>query len=309
MGPIKKIKQDLLTLLEKRTLICDGAMGTSLQALGYKGPGDLLNLDHSALESISSIHLQYIEAGSDIIQTNTLGASPAKLEQSGSSGLFKELNIKGVAAARAAVQQFNLQESQPVRKVFIAGDIGPSGKILEPYGDTKYQYLVDSFASQAQLLAEYGADLIIIETMIDLNEALAAVEGTKKAAQDILVACTMSFTADGVTVMGNRADKFGKILIDAGCDIIGANCSVGSDSMIKITEKIRNANPGALLLIQPNAGIPSVIDGKTVFNETSEMMAENFEEILKYNISIAGACCGSTPEHIRKISEILKKGS
>ena len=132
-------------------------------------------------------------------------------------------------------------------------------------------------------------------------------EGAKKAAPETLIACTLSFKEDGITVMGNRADKFGKYLIDAGCDLIGANCSVGSDSMIKITEKIRNANPDALLLIQPNAGVPSFIDGMTVFNETPEMMAENFKEILNYNISIAGACCGSTPEHIRKIFAIVKK--
>ena len=149
------------------------------------------------------------------------------------------------------------------RKVFIAGDIGPSGRLLEPYGDTKYRLLLDSFARQAETLSKNGVDLIIVETMIDLNEALAAVEGAKKAAPEILIACTLSFKEDGITVMGNRADNFGKYLIDAGCDLIGANCSVGSDSMIKITEKIRNANPDALLLIQPNAGVPSFIDGMT----------------------------------------------
>ena len=306
MGSIKKTKQDLLTLMNKRTLVCDGAMGTSLQALGYKGPGDFLNLDPSALDSITQIHLQYIEAGSDIIQTNTLGASPAKLEQSGNAGYFNEINLKGVLAAQKAIELYRGKSAHD-RKVFIAGDIGPSGRLLEPYGDTKYQLLLDSFARQAETLSKNGVDLIIIETMIDLNEALAAVEGAKKAAPETLIACTLSFKEDGITVMGNRADKFGKYLIDAGCDLIGANCSVGSDSMIKITEKIRNANPDALLLIQPNAGVPSFIDGMTIFNETPEMMAENFKEILNYNISIAGACCGSTPEHIRKIFAIVKK--
>jgi len=306
MVSIKKTKQDLLTILRNRTLICDGAMGTTLQSFGYKGPYDLLNLNSDGLNSISEIHLKYIEAGSDIIQTNTLGSSALKLEQIGKLQDLKEINRQGVNAARNAIEFFRPKNNQG-RSIFIAGDIGPSGKLLEPYGDTKYRVLVDAFSSQAEILIDSGADLIIIETMIDLNEALAAIEGVKKADTEIIIACSLSFKENGITVMGNRAEDFGSRLLEAGCDIIGANCGIGSDSMIAITEKIRNFNPDALLLIQPNAGMPSIIEGMTVFNETPEIMAENFKDMLKYGIAIAGACCGSTPGHIRKISEIVKK--
>lgn len=304
MGEELKIKQELIKILRERILICDGAMGTTLQALGYKGANDLLNLYPESLKDITDIHLKYLEAGSDIIQTNTFGSNALKLEQSGYSSEIEIINQNAIKAAKNAVNIYK-EKTEDAKKIFIAGDIGPSGKILEPYGNTKYQTVVDSFSKQIEYLTKYGVDLLIIETIIDINEALAALVAVKKINSDIFTACTLSFKENGVTVMGNKAEDFGKILLDAGADIIGANCSVGSDSMIKITQKIRNANPDAMLLIQPNAGLPSVIDGKTTFNETPEIMAENFKQILKYNPSIIGGCCGSTPEHIRKIKELV----
>jgi len=305
MGGELKIKQELIKILQERILICDGAMGTTLQSLGYKGANDLLNLYPESLKDITDIHLKYLGAGSDIIQTNTFGSNSLKLEQSGRSSEIDIINKNAVEAAKNAVNIYK-EKTEDTKKIFIAGDIGPSGKLLEPYGDTKYQTVVDSFSKQIECLAKYEVDLLIIETIIDINEALAALEAAKKINPDIFTACTLSFKENGVTVMGNKAEDFGKILLDAGADIIGANCSVGSDSMIKITEKIRNANPDAMLLIQPNAGLPSLIDGKTIFNETPDIMAENFKQILKYNPSIIGGCCGSTPEHIRKIAELIK---
>jgi len=305
MGGELKIKQELIKILQERILICDGAMGTTLQSLGYKGENDLLNLHPESLKDIADIHLKYIEAGSDIIQTNTFGSNSLKLEQSGHSGEIDIINQNAVKAAKNAVEIYR-EKTKDTKKIFIAGDIGPSGKLLEPYGNTKYQTAVDSFSKQIECLAKYGVDLLIIETIIDLNEALAALEAAKKINPDILTACTLSFKENGITVMGNKAEDSGKILIDAGAYIIGANCSVGSDSMIKITEKIRKANPDAGLLIQPNAGLPSLIDGKTTFNETPEIMAQNFKQILKYNPSIIGGCCGSTPEYIIKIAELVK---
>ncbi|MBM3707068.1 MAG: 5-methyltetrahydrofolate--homocysteine methyltransferase [Actinobacteria bacterium] len=300
-----KIKQELIKILDERILICDGAMGTTLQSFGYKGSNDLLNLHPESLKDITDIHLKYIEAGSDIIQTNTFGSNALKLEQFGHSIDIEVINKNAIEAAKNAIA-IHKEKTKNTKKIFIAGDIGPSGKLLEPYGDTKYQTIVDSFSKQIEYLAKYGVELLIIETIIDINEALAALEAVKKINPDVLTACTLSFKENGITAMGNKAEDFGKIILDAGADIIGANCSVGSDSMIKITEKIRNANPAARLLIQPNAGLPSLTDGKTIFNESPEIMAENFRQILKYSPSIVGACCGSTPEHIRKIAELIK---
>jgi Methionine synthase I (cobalamin-dependent), methyltransferase domain len=304
MGSGNKIKKDLLNILDERVHVCDGAMGTTLQKYDFKGPNDLLNLDPEALKVIEDIHFQYLEAGSDIIQSNTMGSSVIKLEQIGQLANIDKINKNGIDAAKLAVKKYIL-ETGGTRKIYIAGDMGPTGKILEPYGDTKYSSVFDSYARQAEILINEGVDLIIIETMIDLNEALAAVKAVRKTDPDITIACTLSFLENGVTVMGNRAENFGALLIEAGCDIIGANCSVGSDAMIKITEKIRTANPQARLLIQPNAGLPSIVDGKTVFNETPEMMANSFSRILEYKPSIVGACCGSTPQHILKLAELV----
>ena len=304
MNSSLKKKKDLLSILKDKILLCDGAMGTMLQSYGYGGSIDLLNLENAALKSITDIHLGYLEAGSDIILTNTLGSNKIKLEQSGTEKEIKNINRNAVDAIKNAINIFR-EKTKSSRKIFIAGDVGPSGKLLEPYGNIKFKDAVSSYMAQIETLMENGADFILIETIIDLNEALSAVEASKKINPDITIACTLTFQENGVTVMGNRAEGFGSILLDSGCDIIGANCSVGSDSMIDITEKIRNANPEALLLIQPNAGLPSVVNGKTIFNETPDIMAENFKKILMFAPSIVGTCCGSTPDHTRKIAELL----
>ncbi len=304
MGPGNNNKKDLLNILDKRVLVCDGAMGTTLLKYDFKGPNDLLNLDLDALKIIVDIHFQYLEAGSDIIQSNTMGSSVLKLEQVGQAENIDKINKNGIDAAKRAIERYAMETGNN-RKIYIAGDMGPTGKLLEPYGDTKYSIVFDSYSRQAEILINNGADLILIETMIDLNEAVAAVKAVRKADADITIACTLSFLENGVTVMGNRAENFGAALIQAGCDIIGANCSVGSDTMIKITEKIRAANPYVRLLIQPNAGLPSIIDGKTLFNETPQMMADSFKHILEYKPCIVGACCGSTPQHILKLAELV----
>jgi 5-methyltetrahydrofolate--homocysteine methyltransferase len=306
MGSGNKIKKDLLNILGERVLVCDGAMGTMLQKYDFKGPNDLLNLDLEALKIIEDIHFQYLEAGSDIIQSNTMGSGVLELQHIGQLANIDIINKNGVNAARRAIEKYS-RKTGNTRKIYIAGDMGPTGTVLEPYGDTKYSSVFDSYARHAEILVSCEVDLVIIETMIDLNEALAAVKAVRKTDPDIVIACTLSFMENGVTVMGNRAEIFGAALIDAGCDIIGANCSVGSDTMIKITEKIREANPYVRLLIQPNAGLPSIVDGKTVFNETPEMMAESFGRILEYKPSIVGACCGSTPQHILQLAELVHK--
>jgi 5-methyltetrahydrofolate--homocysteine methyltransferase len=304
MNSYSKKNKDLLSVLKNRVLLCDGAMGTMLQSYGLSGPTDLFNLDDKALKIITDIHLGYLEAGADILLTNTLGSSKLKLNLLGFEKDIEEINGNALNALKNAIGIYR-EKSQSNRDIFIAGDVGPSGKLLEPYGDIKLNDAVSSFRAQIEVLLENGADFILIETIIDLNEALAAVKAARDIDPEVAVACTLSFKEDGVTVMGNRAEEFGSILLDSGCDIIGANCSVGSDTMIDITKKIRNANPEARLLIQPNAGLPEIDNGMTVFNETPEIMVKNFKEILKYKPSIVGTCCGSTPDHTRKIAELL----
>ncbi|GAI30185.1 unnamed protein product, partial [marine sediment metagenome] len=192
------------------------------------------------------------------------------------------------------------------KPIFIAGDIGPLGKLLEPVGSLKYEDAVNAFSKQAEILIGKKVDLIIIETIMDLNEALAAIEATRKISEDIPIACTLSFDENGVTIMGNKAEDVTSRLINAGSDIVGANCSIGSAAMIGVVGKIREANPEARLIFQPNAGVPVLVEGKTIYNETPETMASNIAKFLPYKPSIIGACCGSTPEHIREIIKVIR---
>jgi len=296
-------KEGLLDILDKKILISDGATGTTLFAAGITAYPDSLNTDEQNIQKIIDIHLSFLKAGSDIIQTNTLGSTPVKLESLGLAEEIKKINRNAVKAVREAIGKYR-SESGHSRPLFIAGDIGPLGKLLEPVGPIKYDEAVDSFLKQAELLIGENVDLLTIETIIDLNEALAAVEAARKVSQDIPIACTLSFGENGVTIMGNKAEDVVNRLIDAGSDIVGANCSIGSGSMLNVVKKMREANPEAKLIFQPNAGLPILVESKTTYNETPEIMVSNIKKFLPYRPSIIGGCCGSTPEHIRGIVKI-----
>ena len=299
-------KKELLGILDKKILVGDGAMGTTLFAAGFTGCPDSLNIDDSGIKKVIDIHLGYLEAGSNIIQTNTFGSTPIKLESLGLEKKVKKINQNAVKAAKQAIDTY-LSKSERSKPLFIAGDIGPLGKLVEPVGSLKHQEAVDSFSEQAELLIGEGVDLIIIETIIDLNEALAAIEAVRKISKDIPIACTLSFGENGVTIMGNKAeDVIGK-LTGAGADIAGANCGMGSDSMIGVVKKMREANTDARLIFQPNAGLPVLAEGKTSYNETPEIMASNVEKFLPYRPSIIGGCCGSTAKHIQAIVNIVSR--
>jgi len=299
-----KNKQDFLNAVENKILICDGAMGTSLQDLGFTENPDSLNLNKENIKSVIDVHLSFLRAGSDIIQTNTFGSNPAKLKSYGLISDIEKINTNAVAAAREAINTFR-KESSNSRDLFIAGDIGPLGKLVVPSGEIKYSEAIDLFSQQIDVLIKNNVDFILIETIMDLHEALAAVEAVKKIDEDIPIACSLTFDKKGVTLMGDKAEDIGEPLLEAGANLIGANCGVGSDSMVVIAEKIRRANPGAKIFFQPNAGLPVLINGKTTYNEAPEFMSANIKKILQFNLSVVGACCGSTPAHISKIAELV----
>lgn len=296
--------KSFLDSLDSHILICDGAMGTELQARGVSGCPDAANIDKDNRDKVVSVHLDYLEAGSDIIQTNTFGANPAKLGAFGLEDKTEEINKNAVLIAGQAIEAFERKAASD-KKHFIAGDLGPTGRLMEPSGDLRYDDAVVLFSKQISSLVESGIDLLLIETIMDINEALAAVEAARKVSEEIPVACTLSYGSSGVTLMGNKAEESGKILLDAGCNIIGANCSIGSDSMLDIVKKMRSSQPDARLIFQPNAGLPVLNEGETIYNETPDIMAENISQYLQYSPCILGACCGSTPEHIKKIASII----
>jgi len=295
--------KDFLDAVDAKTLVSDGAMGTELIARGVTGITAAANID-SGREKVVEIHLDYLRAGSDIIQTNTFAANPMELESHGLDDKTEEIYKAAALNARQAIEAFE-KESASSTKHFIAGDVGPTGKMLKPAGDLDPSEAVDIFIQQISVLIESGVDLILIETMMDINEALTAIEAARSISDNIPLACTLTFGANGVTLMGNRADESIKILLDAGCDIVGANCSLGSAAMLDVVKSMREANPDARLMFQPNAGLPVLSDGKTVYNETPAIMAGNIKKYLEYKPSIIGGCCGSTPDHIREIASLL----
>ena len=288
-----------LDIIRERPLLFDGAMGTMLMKAGQvslKTP-ILLNLDEPDL--VTDIHRQYYAAGADVVITNTFGGSPLKLVADGLESQMVELNREAVKLTRQAC---------PDGK-FVAGDIGPSGKMIQPLGDVAPEEMQENFFSQAGVLIESGADLIIIETMYSLDEALAAVQGARKAG-DILVLASMTYTRTKngfFTVMGENVSQCVAALEEAGADMMGANCTLNSADTIDLTKDLRAATDKPLL-IQPNAGKPVTSKGITYYEQTAAEFAADAKKIHAAGADMIGGCCGTTPEFIMAVKEELAIG-
>lgn len=276
-----------------KLLFSDGALGTLLQAKGLR-PGEcpeLWNITHS--EILKEIAESYIDAGSDMITTNSFGASRIKLEPYGLAARTIEINRAAAAIYREA--------AGPDRHV--AGSIGPTGKLLV-MGDITGDELFETFAEQAAALEKGGADVIIIETMTDADEAAIAVKAAI-AATTCTVIATMTFDAgpndDYRTMMGVSPADMVRDLTAAGAQVIGSNCGNGIREMTGVLNAIRQADSSVPVIIQANAGMPELVEGKTVFREAPEMMASFVPELLRQGVNIIGGCCGTTPEHIRAV--------
>jgi len=282
----------ILEIIKQRPLLFDGAMGTMLMKAGQgslKTP-ILLNLDEPDL--VTDIHRQYYAAGADVVITNTFGGSPLKLVADGLEQQMVELNREAGRLTRQAC---------PDGK-FVAGDIGPSGKMLKPLGDVAPEDMLDNFFSQAAVLIASGVDLIIIETMYSLDEALAAVQGARKAG-DILVLASMTYTRTKngfFTVMGENVSQCVAALEEAGADMMGANCTLNSADIIDLTKDLRAATDKPLL-IQPNAGKPVTSKGITYYEQTAAEFAADAKKIHAAGADMIGGCCGTTPEFIEAV--------
>lgn len=291
---------DLLNLLEKkRALLSDGAMGTVLhQRINIGSESyDSLNLSHP--DVIENVHRDYIEAGSDIIQTNTFGANSFKLARHGEKNKLEEINTAGVAAARRAVQASS-------RQVLIAGDVGPLGVRLAPFGRVQLNEAREAFANQIAVLAKAGVDMIIIETMTDLYEIVEAVSASKKVAPDLPVIASMTYTRDNRTLLGDPPAKVARRLKEAGADIIGVNCSGGPNQVLNILRLMRRVLPDALYSVMPNAGWPEQVEGRIMYPAIPEYFGSYALTFWQAGASIIGGCCGTTPEHIAAMSRALK---
>ena len=288
-----------MTILEQvRTtgLLMDGAMGSRLMQKGMRSNvvPEIMNLEKP--DMVLEVHQEYLTAGADVITTNTLGGTRLKLKKAGVAHLTAKVNQAACQIARQAAGKFH----------FVAGDIGSVGEILEPFGTLSQAEAVENFQEQARLLAESGVDCFIIETMFDVRECQAAIQGVR-AVSDLPLFATMTFEKNPTgfnTIMGNFAPESMQILAQAGADAVGANCSIGSGSMVELAKIIRKSVT-LPVIIQPNAGIPEIRDSGLVYPESPAEYARNLKAIRDLGVEIIGGCCGTTPEYIRAIRQLI----
>lgn len=278
----------LIELAREGTVLCDGAMGTMLQARGLPAGAcpELWNAEHP--EVVGEIHSAYVRAGARIITTNTFGGNRLKLSSCNLQGRLVELNKAGVQLARQAAAGSD-------GDVFVAASVGPTGRLLEPLGDLSIDDVTAVFAEQAIALSEAGADVILMETFSDLDETKAALSGALRSSLPCF--CTMAFDTGGRTMMGVDPVTAARALGAAGASAVGANCGGGPADTLEIIIRMRESTD-LPLIAQPNAGRPRLINGKTVYDCSPKEMAEYAVKLAEAGTNIVGACCGSTPEHI-----------
>ncbi|MBI3593538.1 MAG: homocysteine S-methyltransferase family protein [Nitrospirae bacterium] len=288
---------EILDRLKTEILILDGSMGALLQGRGLPNgyAPDLWNLENP--EAIVDVHREYILAGSDIVLTNTFGASRIRLGEYNAQDKIREINESAVKIARKAAGG---------KKVYVAGDIGPSGTTIAPFGELAFDKAVHLFYEQAFELVRAGCDLIAIETMFDLQEMKAAIIAAKEAVQgkNIPIMAHMTFTQDGITDTGSDAETAATVLEGLGVEILGVNCSTGPEHMLPVIKKMSETTH-VFISAEPNAGLPIQIKGTTVFPATSDEMASYADRFIESGVNILGGCCGTTPDYIRKIKGIL----
>jgi 5-methyltetrahydrofolate--homocysteine methyltransferase len=282
----------LLSLLDAlkagQVLLADGATGTMLMAAGLPAGSapELWNAEQP--EKILALHRAYLQAGSNIILTNTFGGSSIKLAKVGLGERAHELNL---AAARLAVQA-------AAGKAYVAGDIGPTGELMKPMGLLTPEDAQASFAGQAAALAEGGVDLLWIETMSDLSEARAAVLAARQAAPHLPVFATLSFGKRARTMMGVSAKQAAAELWPLGLSAIGLNCGEGLDMVPEVLRQMREAAPEAVLIAKPNAGLPRLSGGQTIYDVTPTDFAGHMHDYVAQGAQVIGSCCGSNPDYI-----------
>lgn len=275
--------------------IFDGAMGTMLQAGGLAPGGcpELMNVDHP--EVVRGIHEKYIEAGATIIETNTFGATSLKLEHYHLADKVEELNLAAVKIAKEAAKG----------AAKVAGSMGPTGRFIEPLGDLSFDDAYATFYEQAKAMAKGGVDYFIIETCIDVQEMRAAILAAKDADANIPIIAQMTYADDGRTVTGTDPQSAAIILTAMGASIIGVNCSLGPEQLVPIVKELAD-NTDRPISVQPNAGMPHLVDGETIFPMDAEEFGTWAEKLLEAGATYLGGCCGTTPDHIRALKNTLK---
>jgi 5-methyltetrahydrofolate--homocysteine methyltransferase len=289
---------DFYTLLsQKETLILDGAMGTMLFAAGLANGAspELWNVEHP--EKVAAIHQAYVDAGSDIILTNSFGGTAYRLKLHDLQDRVVELNAAAAYTARTVADH-------ATHPVLVAGSMGPTGELLEPMGSMSFAQCAAAFADQARGLTEGGADILWIETMSDLNEVKAACEGARSASHLPIVA-TLSFDTRGRTMMGITGTQAAQTMREWGLAAIGVNCGNNLPDSMAAIEQMHAVDPSLVLVAKANAGIPVWAEGGLLYSGTPEVMASYAVEIHRRGARLIGACCGSSPAHIQRMAQAL----
>jgi len=280
-----------INLIKKRVLVYDGSKGYMLQKAGLRGGEcpELWNKEHSS--KVMDIHTAYVEAGCDVIQTNTFQGNRLQLEKYSLQDRTYELNYLGARLARDAMGN----------RGYVAASIGPTGKMFEPFGDLTFQKALDIFREQVKALVDGGVDIINFETFTDLAEMRAAYFAAREVSS-LPVICSFSFESTGKTMMGSDPYTAALVMKSLGADMIGTNCSFGPDHMLKIVRKMHDVGD-IFLSVKPNAGIPKITNGETEYSQTPQSFSSFIPYFIEYGARLVGGCCGTTPEYISDIKD------
>ncbi len=277
-------------------LVSDGAMGTMLQSLGLTAGQcpEAWNLNHP--EKVQQVHRAYLEAGAQLLTTNTFGGNRLRLMAHNVNGheLLKEINRRAVELAREVAGD----------SAAVIASVGPTGELMEPLGDLSEEQAFEVFSEQMAALQEGGADTVILETFMALEEIVVALRAAKSLGLKVIA--SMSFAANQRTMMGVTPEQAATTLMQEGAEVVGANCSTGAQEMVPVIRRMRAA-VSIPLIAQPNAGMPVLKEGKAVYTQKPEEMAEFVPQFVEAGANIIGSCCGSTPEFTRAIVAVLKR--
>jgi homocysteine S-methyltransferase len=289
---------NFLDRLNKAPILCDGAMGTLLYSKGIFINRSYDELNSSQPDLIRSVHHEYLQAGAEIIETNTFGGNSFRLARHSVEGRVREINLAGAQLAREAAKSFD---------VWVAGSVGPLGIRIEPLGKTSFEEARSAFREQIAALVEGGVDLLIMETFGYVEELHQAILAARDVNPNIPVVALVTVDEESNCLDGSTPENFAPRLEQWGADVIGCNCSVGPVAMLEAMERVRQAT-SLPLAAQPNAGIPRSVEGRNIYLCSPEYMASYARKFVSAGVRMIGGCCGTTPDHIRVMKSALRAG-